>query len=63
MLQLFAVGMGDQKLSANQFYARNGSKLSHNLWRIFYTTYPNLTIFSKKVHMLTARSVVIFEDI
>ena len=35
-------------------FFRNGSKLANNLWSIFCTTYLilNLTIFSKKVHVL-----------
>ena len=33
-------------------FVGNGSKSAHNIQSIFCTTYPNLTIFSKKVHML-----------
>ena len=33
-------------------FVRNRLKLAHNIRSIFCTTYPNLTIFSNKVHIL-----------
>ena len=43
-------------LDSNPVFVRNGSRLVHNLWSIFYTTYLNLNFFfQKKVHMVLNR--------
>ena len=39
-------------------YVRNGLKSARNIQSIFCTTYPNLTIFSTKVHMLLNSAII-----